>query len=305
MSRIYINPGHGGTDSGAVGIGGRQEKDDALRYASAVANELRAAGHEVKLERDGDYYISVTDIAKKANAWGADLFIAFHRNSGGGVGAECLIVSTASETSKKMAQAIQSGLVGVGFRDRGIKVQDTRTQVLRDTKMPATTIECGFVDSQEDNDLFDGRFSEIVRGITNAILSIAGGNIAPEPTPEPERKPLNQTVIEEFVRRLYHNVLNRGADIEGWNHWMNSLLGRQITPREAAYGIIFSGEGMAQKEASEQFVVKLYLGLLGRMPDGNAEGWASGLYKDMSREDVFNGIVDSAEFKAIETQMGF
>ena len=120
-----------------------------------------------------------------------------------------------------------------------------------------------------------------------------------------EEKPLNQTAIEEFVRRLYHNVLNRGADIEGWNHWMNSLLGRQITPKEAAYGIIFSGEEMAQKEANEQFVVELYLGLLGRMPDGNAEGWSSGLYRDMSREDVFNGIVGSAEFQNIEKNMGF
>ena len=63
--KIYINPGHGGTDSGAVGIGGRQEKDDTLRYASAVTDKLSTAGHEVKLERDGDYYISVTDIAKK------------------------------------------------------------------------------------------------------------------------------------------------------------------------------------------------------------------------------------------------
>lgn len=122
---------------------------------------------------------------------------------------------------------------------------------------------------------------------------------------EVEEKPLNQTAIEDFVRRLYHNVLNRGADIEGWNHWMNSLLGRQITPKEAAYGIIFSGEEMAQKEANEQFVVELYLGLLGRMPDGNAEGWSSGLYKDMSREDVFNGIVGSAEFQNIEKNMGF
>ena len=122
---------------------------------------------------------------------------------------------------------------------------------------------------------------------------------------EVKEQPLNQTAIEDFVRRLYHNVLNRGADIEGWNHWMNSLLGRQITPKEAAYGIIFSGEEMAQKEANEQFINELYLGLLGRNPDGNAEGWASGLYKDMSREDAFNGIADSAEFQNIVKNMGF
>lgn len=175
MSKIYINPGHGGTDSGAVGVGGRQEKNDALRYASAVAEKLRAAGHDVKLERDGDYLINVKDIAERANAWGADYFIAFHRNSGGGTGAECLIVSSASAKSREMAQAIQNALVAVGFKNRGVKVQDKNTYVLSHTTMPATTIECGFIDNAGDNALFDSKQGEIVRGITDAVLSIAGG----------------------------------------------------------------------------------------------------------------------------------
>lgn len=184
MSKIYINPGHGGTDSGAVGVGGRQEKNDALRYASAVAEKLRAAGHDVKLERDGDYLINVKDIAERANAWGADYFIAFHRNSGGGTGAECLIVSSASAKSREMAQAIQNALVAVGFKNRGVKVQDKNTYVLSHTTMPAVTIECGFIDNAGDNALFDSKQGEIVQGITDAILSIAGG-VAQNPTTPP------------------------------------------------------------------------------------------------------------------------
>ena len=184
MSKIYINPGHGGTDSGAVGVGGRQEKNDALRYASAVAERLRAAGHDVKLERDGDVLINVKDIAAKANAWGADYFLAFHRNSGGGTGAECLIVSSASAKSREMAQAIQNALAAVGFKNRGVKVQDKNTYVLSHTTMPATTIECGFIDNAGDNALFDSKQGEIVQGITDAILSIAGG-VAQNPTPPP------------------------------------------------------------------------------------------------------------------------
>lgn len=184
MSKIYINPGHGGTDSGAVGIGGRQEKADNLRYASAVAEKLRAAGHDVKLERDSDVLINVKDIAERANAWGADYFIAFHRNSGGGTGAECLIVSSASAKSREMAQAIQNALVAVGFKNRGVKVQDKNTYVLSHTTMPATTIECGFIDNAGDNALFDSKQGEIVQGITDAILSIAGG-VAQNPTTPP------------------------------------------------------------------------------------------------------------------------
>lgn len=201
MSKIYVNPGHGGSDSGAVGIGGRQEKADNLRYASAVAGKLEAAGHTVKLERDGDYLLSVKDIASKANRWGADLFIAFHRNSGGGYGAECLIVTGASQTSRSMAQAIQNALVGVGFRDRGVKVQDSNTYVLSHTTMPATTIECGFVDNANDNALFDSKFDDIVQGITDAILSIAGGV-----TPNPVTPPEPSADVPELTR-----VLKRGC----------------------------------------------------------------------------------------------
>lgn len=186
MSKIYINPGHGGTDSGAVGIGGRQEKADNLWYASAVAEKLRAAGHDVKLERDGDYLINVKDIAEMANAWGADYFLAFHRNSydGSAAGVECLIVSNASEKSRELAQAIVNKLAAVGFENRGVKVQDKNTYVLSHTTMPATTIECGFVDSQTDNALFDSKQGEIVQGITDAILSIAGG-VEQNPTTPP------------------------------------------------------------------------------------------------------------------------
>ena len=199
MSKIYINPGHGGADSGAVGIGGRQEKDDALRYASAVADKLKAAGHTVELERNADYLINVKDIAKNANLWGADLFIAFHRNAGGGEGAECLIVTGASATSREMAQAIQGALVGVGFRDRGVKVQDRNTYVLSHTTMPATTIECGFVDNAGDNALFDSKFNEIVQGITDAVLSIAGG-VAPN-TVTPPAPSVNVPELTRVLKR--------------------------------------------------------------------------------------------------------
>ena len=221
MSKIYINPGHGGTDSGAVGIGGRQEKDDALRYASVVADKLKAAGHTVELERNADYLINVKDIAKNANLWGADLFIAFHRNAGGGEGAECLIVTGASATSREMAQAIQGALVGVGFRDRGVKVQDRNTYVLSHTTMPATTIECGFVDNAGDNALFDSKFNEIVQGIAAAILSIAGGvvpNTVTPPSPSANVPELTRVLkrgckgddVMQAQERLNHHKANAG-----------------------------------------------------------------------------------------------
>lgn len=224
MSKIYINPGHGGTDSGAVGVGGRKEKVDNLIYASAVAEKLRAAGHDVKLERDKDVLINVKDIAKNANHWGADLFVAFHRNAsdGAGHGVECLVVPNASQTSRDMAWAIANKLAAVGFKNRGAKVQSTNVYVLSHTTMPATTIECGFIDNAGDNALFDSKQGEIVQGITDAILSIAGG-VAPNPvtppapstnTPELDRvlKRTSPMMTGDDVRQLQERLKAHLAD---------------------------------------------------------------------------------------------
>jgi len=300
--KIYINPGHGGSDSGAVGIGGRQEKDDALRYASAVAGKLEEAGHSVNLERDGDYLIPVKDIAAKANAWGADLFIALHRNSGGGEGAECLIVSSASETSRRLAQAIQGGLVETGFKNRGVKVQDKNTYVLSHTTMPATTIEAGFMDSATDNALFDSKFDEIVNKTAQGILSIAGGSL-PE---EKEEAMPNRTEVEAYVDRLYRKVLDREPDAAGRTYHINELMNRRITPAKAAYSFYFSTEELKKREVNEKFVKELFRGLLGREADiTGLQYWLNGIYKDMSRVDLFNAFAASAEFKAVEKKMGF
>lgn len=121
--------------------------------------------------------------------------------------------------------------------------------------------------------------------------------------PEPEP---NDFEIKNFVNRLYVNVLDREPDQEGYWNWGKALMTRAVTPKEAAYGICFSNEELLKREATEEFVDELYRGLLGRKMDAAArDTWIGGLYKNLSREDVFNGITDSEEFKAIEKQMGF
>ena len=86
-----------------------------------------------------------------------------------------------------MAEAIAAKLGGVGFEVRhgnGVKVQDRNVHVLSHTTMPATTIECGFVDNAGDNAIFDNKFAEIVQRTAEAILSIAGG-VAPNTVTPP------------------------------------------------------------------------------------------------------------------------
>ena len=76
---IIIDPGHGGFDPGAV-FDNRREKDDNLRLALAVGQELQNAGYHIIYTRTDDRYDSPYDKAQIANNAGGDLFLSFHRN---------------------------------------------------------------------------------------------------------------------------------------------------------------------------------------------------------------------------------
>lgn len=171
--KIYLNAGHGGADTGAVGVS--VEKTETLKLAKSIRPILESAGHTVVMSRTDDSYDSVTSIAAKANAAGANLFVAIHLNAYNGTakGTECLIVSGASATSKKMAEEINKRLAAIGFTNRGVKVQDTNTYVLSHTLMPATTVEVCFIDNQSDMALYNRKYNDIVSAIANGILVVA------------------------------------------------------------------------------------------------------------------------------------
>jgi N-acetylmuramoyl-L-alanine amidase len=82
ISRVVLDPGHGGHDPGAIGASGLQEKDVALdvaqRAAPLIAREL---GISTLLTRDYDDYVALDERVAKANAFGADLFISIHCNA--------------------------------------------------------------------------------------------------------------------------------------------------------------------------------------------------------------------------------
>ena len=64
--RVFIDPGHGGTDPGAV-HNGRQEKDDVLRLALAVGRILEDNGVDVVYSRTEDFYVSENLSARRSN----------------------------------------------------------------------------------------------------------------------------------------------------------------------------------------------------------------------------------------------
>ena len=78
---IVLDPGHGGLDSGAIGVNGLMEKDLALAQALKLARELRGRGYDVFLTRDNDSFIPLRQRVAIARAKKADLFIALHADS--------------------------------------------------------------------------------------------------------------------------------------------------------------------------------------------------------------------------------
>lgn len=78
---VVLDPGHGGLDSGAIGVNGLMEKDLALAEGLKLARELRGRGYDVFLTRDNDSFIPLRQRVAIARAKKADLFIALHADS--------------------------------------------------------------------------------------------------------------------------------------------------------------------------------------------------------------------------------
>ena len=81
VHKVVIDPGHGGTDPGAIGRTGATEKQLTLQLSVALAERLRASGYEVLLTREDDSTVSLQERTDFANGVDADLFISIHINS--------------------------------------------------------------------------------------------------------------------------------------------------------------------------------------------------------------------------------
>lgn len=131
---ICLDPGHGGNDSGAVGVNNAYEKDLTLKIAQYCKQELEKYDCNVVMTRTGDTNPSLEDRANYAKSQGAQYLISIHLNSGSGyaVGAEVYYPNTnwrpdISQNGKNVAQAIQNQLVSIGIHNRGIKFRTIDT----------------------------------------------------------------------------------------------------------------------------------------------------------------------------------
>jgi N-acetylmuramoyl-L-alanine amidase len=177
--RIYLDPGHGGSDSGAVG-NGLQEKALTLAIALQIRDILQANwAVDVRMSRTTDATVSLDQRTNDANAWGADIFVSVHINSGGGTGFESYRYLTTDTATMNLHNALHSAVLA-GMRtvapvtDRGKKTADFH--VLRESVMPAILTENLFIDTAGDAGLLARAdfISATARGHAQGIANYLG-----------------------------------------------------------------------------------------------------------------------------------
>jgi len=178
--KVVIDPGHGGPDPGAVGIGGLRETDVVLDVSLQIARLLQARGVQVLMTRTSEVDVDLPPRVALANSSSADLFVSVHANALSMArpdvnGIETFFFEGAGSPSRRLAAALQEQMVAIspGSPDRGVRTG--RFFVIRRTVMPSALVEMGFVTGELDSRrLADASFRRrmalaLAAGVLNAL----------------------------------------------------------------------------------------------------------------------------------------
>jgi N-acetylmuramoyl-L-alanine amidase len=147
---VLIDPGHGGKDPGAIGIGGVREKDIILPISQRIAQVLQQNGVQVVMTRNSDYFVSLPGRVQMAERVGADVFVSIHANAIGGGRTDVNGLETYYyDNGLGLARAVHNSILqSVNVRDR--RVRRARFYVLRRSSMPSILVETGYLTGRED-----------------------------------------------------------------------------------------------------------------------------------------------------------
>ncbi|WP_346216648.1 N-acetylmuramoyl-L-alanine amidase [Caldifermentibacillus hisashii] len=195
---VFLDPGHGGTDPGAV-YGGYQEKGINLSVARKVKSILESRGYTVYMSRETDVFIPLLERSQMANNVDPDIFVSIHTNSTGsgansknGIEAYYYQYDPAYPSkinelfhndpqriakSIELAKTIQQTMVSyTGARNNGIAGQTF--SVVRETEVPATLLEIGYINNDKERQklINDGYQNTLARAIADGIEKYFAAN---------------------------------------------------------------------------------------------------------------------------------
>ena len=181
--RLFIDPGHGGKDSGAIGPTGFEEKVFNFHVAELLELACHYAGWDTMWSRDHDVNVSELQSALNANAWEADYYVSIHANGAGPQAHGCEVLYwNGSSRGAAWAGQLQDELLSrfPQLRNRGTKPKfpgDRGATVLRRTNMPAVLIEPAFITNVTE-EAFLRKFSTQAM-VADAIWSSLDSTIHP------------------------------------------------------------------------------------------------------------------------------
>ena len=195
---IFLDPGHGGRDSGAFYYN-VAEKDLNMQIYRKLRAKLEELGYKVLTSRDSDVYVDfITERSRIVNKTNSDIFISIHFNATGSAYSKASGIQTYSYSdepdypskinknwhnhpdriseSKRLAAAIHSSLLAeTGAKDAG--QLERSFAVLRETAKPAVLLELGYMDNfTESQQIRDSRYQDkLVSGIVKGIQKYYAG----------------------------------------------------------------------------------------------------------------------------------
>lgn len=158
--KVYLDPGHGGTDSGAVG-NGLKEKWLTLAIARITRDQLLKHNYRVRMSRNSDVYPTLPERANDANSWGASIFVSIHINSADNIptanGFESFRSPYASARTVRLQNQVHSATLN-RMRTADASIPDRRMKtaewyVLLNTNMSAVLTENLFISNVHDANL--------------------------------------------------------------------------------------------------------------------------------------------------------
>jgi N-acetylmuramoyl-L-alanine amidase len=175
---VVIDPGHGGPDPGAVGIGGLKETDVVLDIGRQVTALLERQGVTVIQTRNAEYDLGLEPRVQMANKANATVFVSIHANAISLARPDISGLETYYyDSGKALADVVHRTILeDIGLPDR--RVRSARFYVLRRTSMPSILVETGFVTGAADAArLSDADYrSRMAAAIAKGILRYLGRN---------------------------------------------------------------------------------------------------------------------------------
>lgn len=200
VRKVIIDPGHGGTDSGATG-NNLLEKDYNLLISKYMYDRFKELGIPVAITRDSDTTLSPSDrvntILNKFGNSSDVILISNHVNSGGGEGAEVIYALRNRDT---LARRILENIGATGQETRKYYQRRLPSDTSKDYyfihrntgNLEPLIVEYGFIDDTKDVEFLKENYKELAEAVISAVANYIGVPYTP-----PEEITTNTYVVQK------------------------------------------------------------------------------------------------------------